>query len=117
MNRFINRPRKLRGHTYLTRRFHAARVICVAFVASTLCPLLPPKLTVKANEDRGLCVARLAGGTITCSVGHVSPVDMSQIMPSPPVGSLQKVTSPSLIALITMQSSQLAIHLARARAA
>jgi hypothetical protein len=27
MNRFINRPRKLRGHTYLTRRFHAARVI------------------------------------------------------------------------------------------
>src|SRR5437867_1083491 len=26
MNRFINRPRKLRGHTYLTRRFHAARV-------------------------------------------------------------------------------------------
>ena len=46
-------------------------------------------------------------GTMT-SVGQVSPVAASQMIPSPPTGSLQKVSLPSVAALAATQTSQFA---------
>src|SRR5262249_44450495 len=62
MNRFINRPRKLRGHTYLTRRFHAARVIRYRSLRdeNRSMSAMPRKLTAKvrtlAHVRRGTAV-------------------------------------------------------------
>jgi hypothetical protein len=45
---------------------------------------------------------------MTCSVGHVSPVTLSQMIPSPPIGSLLNVSSRLSTALMATHSNQLA---------
>jgi len=45
-------------------------------------PAGPQGLTT-ASSSRGFA-------TMTCSIGHVAPVSLSQMMPSPPSGSLVK---------------------------
>ena len=47
-------------------------------------------------------------GTMTCSTGHVSPVPTSQIIPSPPIGSLLNVSLLSFTELMAAHSNQFA---------
>ena len=45
---------------------------------------------------------------MTCSVGHVSPVALSQMIPSPPSGSLLNVSARPSAELIATHTNQLA---------